>query len=195
MIKLGVTGGIGSGKSLVCSIISAMGYPIFNADSEARRIVEADYEVILAIKNLFGDTIYLNGYLDRKRVAEIVFSNPTLLEELNLIVHPAVAIHFDNWVFHYNSRSLVVMEAAILFESGANKNVDKTLVVTAPLDVRIKRVIERDGLSREAILARMNNQFSQDELVKRGDFIIENDGVQLILPQIVKMINDILKES
>jgi dephospho-CoA kinase len=195
MIKLGVTGGIGSGKSLVCSIISAMGYPIFNADSEARRIVESDFEVISAIKNLFGDGIYLNGYLDRKRVAEIVFSNPTLLEELNSIIHPAVANHFDHWVFQYRYRSLVVKEAAILFESGANRNVDKTLVVTAPLDVRIKRVIERDGLNREEILSRMNNQFTQDELVKRCDLVIENDSDQLILPQIVKVLNDILKGS
>ncbi|NOU16094.1 MAG: dephospho-CoA kinase [Bacteroidales bacterium] len=195
MLKLGITGGIGSGKTLVCSIISAMGYPVFNADSVARRIVEEDSKIILCIKEVFGDDIYVNNLLNRRRVAELVFSNPNLLETLNSIVHPAVKEYFNSWVLNYQSRSLVVEEAAILFESGTYKNLDKIVVVTAPLELRINRVKERDGVSREAILNRINSQFSQDELIKRGDYIIENDGVQLILPQIVVIINDLLKDS
>jgi len=195
MLKLGVTGGIGSGKTQVCSIISAMGYPVFNADSVARRIVDEDSKIISCIKEVFGDDIYVNDLLNRKRVAELVFSNPNLLETLNSIVHPAVIEHFNNWVLKYQSRSLVVEEAAILFESGTYKNLDKIIVVTAPLELRINRVKERDGVSREAILNRINSQFSQEELIKRGDYIIENDGVQLILPQIVAIINDLLKDS
>jgi dephospho-CoA kinase len=195
MLKLGVTGGIGSGKTQVCSIISAMGYPVFNADSVARRIVEEDSKIISSIKEVFGDDIYVNDLLNRKRVAELVFSNPNLLEILNSIVHPAVKEYFNNWVLKYQSRSLVVEEAAILFESGTYKNLDKIVVVTAPLELRINRVKERDGVSREAILNRINSQFSQDELIKRADYIIENDGVQLILPQIVAIINDLLKDS
>jgi len=194
MLKLGVTGGIGSGKTQVCSIISAMGYPVFNADSVARRIVEEDSKIILCIKEVFGDDIYVNDSLNRKRVAELVFSNPKLLEMLNSIVHPAVKEYFNNWVLKYQSRSLVVEEAAILFESGSYKNLDKIVVVTAPLELRISRVKERDGVSREAIINRINSQFSQDELIKRGDYIIENDGVQLILPQIIVIINDLLKD-
>lgn len=195
MLKLGVTGGIGSGKTHVSSIISAMGYPVFNADSVARRIVEEDSKIILCIKEVFGDDIYVNDLLNRRRVAELVFSNPNLLETLNSIVHPAVKEYFNNWVLKHQSRSLVVEEAAILFESGTYKNLDKIIVVTAPLELRINRVKERDGVSREAILNRINSQFSQEELIKRGDYIIENDGVQLILPQIVVIINDLLKDS
>ncbi len=195
MLKLGVTGGIGSGKTQVCSIISAMGYPVFNADSVARRIVEEDSKIISCLKEVFGDDIYVNDLLNRRRVAELVFSNPKLLEKLNSIVHPAVKGYFNNWVLKYQSRSLVVEEAAILFESGTYKNLDKIIVVTAPLELRISRVKERDSVSREAILNRIKSQFSQDELIKRGDYIIENDGVQLILPQIIVIINDLLKDS
>jgi len=195
MLKVGVTGGIGSGKTLVCSIISAMGYPVFNADLEARRIIDSDSNVVCSIKKIFGDSIYVNGILNRKEVAEIVFSDPFLLEKLNSIVHPVVAEYFNRWILHYSSRSLVIEEAAILFESGAFRAVDKTIVVTAPNELRIQRIKERDGISRETILGRMNNQLPQEELIKKCDYIIENDGVQLILPQIVRVINDILKDS
>jgi len=195
MLKVGVTGGIGSGKTLVCSIISAMGYPVFNADLEARRIIDSDSNVVCSIKKIFGDSIYVNGILNRKEVAKIVFSDPFLLEKLNSIVHPAVAKHFSRWILPYSSRSLVIEEAAILFESGAYRSVDKTIVVTAPNELRIQRIKERDGISRETILGRMNNQLPQEELIKKCDYIIENDGVQLILPQIVRVINDILKDS
>ncbi len=195
MLKVGVTGGIGSGKTLVCSIISAMGYPVFNADLEARRIIDSDSNVVCSIKKVFGDSIYVNGILNRKEVAKIVFSDPFLLEKLNSIVHPAVAKHFSRWILPYSSRSLVIEEAAILFESGAYRSVDKTIVVTAPNELRMCRVNERDGISRETILGRMNNQLPQEDLVRKCDYIIENDGVQLILPQIVRVINDILKDS
>lgn len=194
MIKLGVTGGIGSGKTLVCSIISAMGYPVFNADLEARRIIDTDSSVILALKKLFGEDIYLNNQLNRKRVSDIVFNDLGKLQELNLITHPAVAKHFIEWAMLYRSRAIVVQEAAILFESGANQHVDKIISVIAPLELRIKRVSERDGLNREMIESRMKNQFPQDELIKRSDYIIENDGVKLILPQIVKIIDDLVKD-
>ena len=195
MLKIGVTGGIGSGKSFVCSIISAMGYPVFNADIEARKIIDIDPEVVSSIKTLFGDAIYVNGQLDRRKVAELVFSNPFQLAQLNSIVHPAVANYFEKWANLYCSRPLIIKEAAILFESGAYQSVDKTIIVTAPLEIRIRRVEQRDGASRETILNRMSNQLPQEELIKRGDFIIENDGIQLILPQIVTVVNSLLKES
>jgi dephospho-CoA kinase len=193
MLKVGVTGGIGSGKTLICSVISAMGYPVFNADLEARQIIDNDPNVVLSVKKLFGDSIYTEGILDRKKVAEIVFSNPILLEELNAIVHPAVGAFFDAWVLQFKSRSLVIKEAAILFESGAYKSVDKTIVVTAPLEIRVKRVMDRDKVSRDVVINRLNNQFPQEELVKRADFVIENDEVQLLLPQIVKVIDILVK--
>lgn len=195
MIKLGVTGGIGSGKSLVCSIISAMGYPVFNADIEARRIVDTDSGVVLSIKKLFGNEIYINNQLNRRRVAEIAFSNQEMLVKLNSIIHPAVAEHFIYWIIQHQSRELVVEEAAILFESGAYKYLDKIITVIAPTEIRVERVMNRDGISEQFVLSRMNNQLPQDELIKRSDYIIENDGVKLILPQIVRIINDIVKDS
>ncbi len=194
MIKLGVTGGIGSGKTLVCSIISAMGFPVFNADLEARRIVDSNDYVVSSIKKIFGDEIYINKQLERKKVSEIVFTNPAKLESLNSIIHPAVGAYFNEWLFLNSMRPLVVKEAAILFESGAYKSVDKSISVIAPIELRVKRVMERDGCSRDSILNRINNQISQEELIKRSDYIIENDGVKLILPQIVRIINDLVKE-
>lgn len=194
MIKLGVTGGIGSGKTLVCSVISAMGYPVYNADLEASFIVDSDPNVISSIKQIFGDDIYIKNQLNRKRVSEIVFTNPELLEKLNSIVHPAVAERFISWVHSFSSRSLVVKEAAILFESGAYKGLDKIISVIAPIEIRIERTMKRDGVSRDSVLDRMNNQIPQEELIKKSNYIIENDGVKLILPQIVRIINDLVKE-
>jgi dephospho-CoA kinase len=191
MLKVGVTGGIGSGKTLVCSIISAMGYPVFNADFEAKNIVDNNLTVITSLKNLFGEDIYLNGLLDRKRVASIVFSDQNKLEKLNSIVHPAVIEHFNNWILQYKERQLVIKEAAILFESGADKGLDKIIAVSAPVELRVKRVQERDGLDTETILSRMKNQFPQEEVIRRSNFIIENDGINLILPQIVSILKQL----
>ncbi|MHC1704892.1 MAG: dephospho-CoA kinase [Tenuifilaceae bacterium] len=194
MLKVGVTGGIGSGKTLVCSIISSMGYPVFNADYEARQIVDNDLKVISSIKMLFGDDIYVDGFLDRKRVASIVFTDKFLLEKLNSIIHPAVIEHFNNWVFFYDKKPMVIKEAAILFESGADKGLDKIIAVSAPLEVRVNRVRERDGIDTETILKRVSNQFPQDEILRRSDFVIENDGINLILPQIVNILKKLLND-
>ena len=194
MLKVGVTGGIGSGKSLVCAMISAMGYPVYNADNQSKIIVETDPYVISAIKNLFGEEIYINGKLNRAKVAEIVFANPPYLEKLNSIVHPAVINHFNQWVDKYQNRRLLVKEAAILFESGANVGLDKIIVVTAPTDIRIKRVQERDNADVASIVRRMNTQMLAEELVSKGDYIIENDGNKLLLPQVVYIIDKILND-
>jgi len=193
MLKLGVTGGIGSGKTFVCTIISAMGYPVFNADYEAKMLINNDIRVINAIKNLFGDGIYINGELNRKKVAELVFSNSLMLEKLNSIVHPVVIDYFNQWTNQYSSKSIVVKEAAILFESGANIGLDKVIGVVSPLELRIKRVIERDNTSYEAVLNRIKNQYPQEELIKKCDYIIENDGVNLLLPQIINVIDELEK--
>lgn len=193
MLKLGVTGGIGSGKTLVCTIISSMGYPVFNADYEAKRLIDNDIQIIDSIKGLFGEEIYSNNQLNRKKVAELVFTNPVLLEKLNSIVHPAVIEYFNQWVDEHKSKSIVVKEAAILFESGANNGLDKIIGVVAPLELRIQRVIDRDKVTYESVLSRINNQYPQDELLKKCDYIIENDGVKLLLPQIVRIIEELEK--
>jgi len=193
MIKVGLTGGIGSGKSLVCSIFSAMGYPVFNADYEARLVVENDTNTINKIKALFGEGIYADGNLNRAKVGEMVFSNPSLLEKLNGIVHPPVIERFFRWVEENKQHAIVVMEAAILFESGTDKGVDKVILVIAPNEIRIERIKARDGLSQELISDRMSRQLPQDELIKRSNYIIDNDGVKLIVPQVIKIVNDLAK--
>lgn len=195
MLKVGVTGGIGSGKSLVCSIISAMGFPVYNADLEARTIIDTDPTVIGAIVNLFGESVYVHGLLDRKKVGALVFSNPALLNQLNMIVHPAVARHFDQWVEQYEHRALVVKETAILFESGAYRSVDRVVAVTAPLELRVERVVTRDGVSPEEVMKRIGNQLPEEVVRARSHYIIENDSSKLLLPQVVNVVERLLNRK
>lgn len=193
MIRVGVTGGIGSGKSLVCSVLIAMGYPVFNADNDARLVVEQDIKAITAIKELFGNDIYTDKKLNRSKVGELVFANPELLGKLNEIIHPLVIKRFIDWVEENKKHQLVFMEAAILFESGVEKGLDKVMSVVAPTELRIQRVMKRDGLSENLIADRMKRQWSQDELIKRSDCVIDNDGVKLLLPQVIKIVDDLVK--
>ena len=188
--KVGITGGIGSGKTTVCKVIEALGYPVYYADVEARKIIETDSDVILAISNLFGNDIYSSGKLDRQRLASLVFNNKELLAKLNAIVHPAVARHFQVWA-NSSSSSIIFKEAAILFESGLNKLLDKTILVVAPEQVRLQRVIDRDKISVDNVKSRMANQATQDELIKLADYFINNDGRELVIPQLLGIIENL----
>ena len=189
-LKVGITGGIGSGKTTVCKVIEALGYPVYYADVEARKIIETDSDVTLAISNLFGNDIYSSGKLDRQRLASLVFNNKELLAKLNGIVHPAVARHFQVWANRSNA-TIIFKEAAILFESGLNKLLDKTILVVAPEQVRLQRVIDRDNISVDNVKSRMANQATQDELVKLADYLINNDGKELVLPQLLGIIENL----
>lgn len=191
-LRVGVTGGIGSGKSTVCKIIETLGYPVYNADIEAKKITENDPLVISSIANIFGNDIYLSGKLDRKRLSLLVFSNSDLLKKLNTIVHPAVAKHFDNWAKSTNS-PIVFKETAILFESGAYKQLDKSVIVVAPVETRIRRVVDRDGVTSDEVRMRMANQFPEDKLIELANYIIVNDGAKLILPQVLELIENLKK--
>ncbi|MFO8022103.1 MAG: dephospho-CoA kinase [Perlabentimonas sp.] len=193
MIKIGVTGGIGSGKTMVCKVISAMGYPVYHADIEAKRIVNTNSEVIRKVKQLFGSNIYTQNSLDRKKLAGVVFNNADLLQKLNSIVHPAVADDFEKWVENNSKSPLIFKEAAILFESGAYKTVDKVVAIWAPEDLRISRVSERDGVTKEQVMERMKNQIRQGELLERSDFVIKNSQQELLVPQVVKLIKHLHK--
>lgn len=193
MISVGIAGGIGSGKSMVSNILEAMGYPVYNADLEARNIVDTNNEVIEQIKSLFGSAIYIDGKFDRVKVSKFVFNDKNLLQGLNSIVHPAVAHHFNVWKQRNANARIVFKEAAILFESGAYKQVDKVVVVVAPKQLRIDRVCQRDGVTPEQVIQRMANQLSDNELVSKSDFVIVNDGLQLLLPQVTELISSILK--
>lgn len=189
MLTVGITGGIGSGKSFVAQVIHSLGYPVFHADTQARIISDTDPNAVEAIRLLFGDEIYNEYGLDRKRVASMVFTNPNLLQSLSAIVHPLVAKQFMQWVELHSRSPLVFKETAILFESKLDGMVAKVIAVTAPVNLRISRVIARDGATQEQVLDRMRNQLPDHELVRKADFVITNDGKQLILPQVIDTID------
>lgn len=193
MLKVGITGGIGSGKTYICKIIEQLGYPVYNADVRAKELTNSNSNIKSAVKSLFGKDIYVNGELNRSAVAKLVFEDSTLLEKLNRIIHPEVQNDFETWANSNFDNSIVFKEAAILFESGMYKLMDANILVTAPLNIRIGRVMERDGVSKNDVLKRINNQFSDEEKLKLANYTIVNDGKVLVLPQIINVINELTK--
>lgn len=192
MIKVGVTGGIGSGKSTVCKVFAALGIPVFDADVTARQLMNNDPALLKQLVHLFGPSIYLpDQTIDRKYLAGIVFNNPTLLHELNNIVHPAVRDAFNRWL-EQQKAPYVIHEAAILFESGFYKMMDKTITVVASESERISRVTSRDRLTAEQVRERIRNQWNDEQRMKLADFVIRNNNTDLITPQIME-IDKILK--
>lgn len=170
---IGLTGGIGSGKSTVAGMFGQLGVPVFIADLEARKIMEEDPEVKEAIRDLLGPQAYKEGLPDRPYIASLVFNNKELLEKLNAIIHPAVGRKFQAW-YKKQEAPYVIYEAAILFEHGGDKKCDKVILVTAPREIRISRVIKRDGVSRDEVLERMANQWAEDRKIPLADYVIEN---------------------
>jgi dephospho-CoA kinase len=189
--KLGITGGIGSGKTSVCRVFDVLGVPVFSADREASEIMEKDGEIINKLNSIAGKNLYVNGSLDRMDLANIIFNDNSLLQQVNLLVHPVVFNHFMNWVLE-QSAPYVIMEAAILFESGASDFVDKVATVVAPVEQRMERVIQRNKLSREQVLERMKNQMDDEARIKLSDYIIYNSENDMIIPAIMKINDDIL---
>ncbi len=182
-VRIAITGGIGSGKSTVCVAVRAMGYPIYDSDKEARRIMEEKHDIIAAMVEVFGPETYVNGHLNRRSVAEKVFSSPDKLQKLNSIVHPAVIADFSDWASRQNSR-LVFVETAILFESGLDKAVDNIIAIIAPDELRIKRVVKRDGCTAEEAKKRIDAQMKQEKLAESADYVITADEVRPVLPQL-----------
>lgn len=189
-ISVGITGGIGSGKSFVCRIIEAMGYPVFYSDAQAKRIISSDTEAVSAIKALFGEEAYIGNELNRPFLAEKIFSDPSLRSKMNEIVHPLVRKAFDNWATQSESE-IVFNEAAILFETGGYKAFDKTILITAPQELKIKRVQQRDLITTEQIKERMHAQWADEAKIPLADFVINNDEQQPLVPQIVEMIESL----
>ncbi len=186
MLKVGITGGIGSGKSTVCKIFESLGVPVFRADDISRKLLDEDADVKKQVAELLGNEVIKNGKPDRKKIAELVFNNPDKLKGLNAIIHPKVRDSLAKWA-EQQKAAFVIEEAAILFESGAYKNMDAVIVVSAPQDVRIKRVMDRDKVTEASVKERIKNQLSEEERRNRADFIIENDGKQLIIPQALEI--------
>jgi dephospho-CoA kinase len=191
IFKLGVTGGIGSGKTSVCRVFGLLGVPVFSADREAQLIMENDEDVIRSINSIAGKDLYVNGNLDRMELATIIFNDSSLLEKVNFTVHPMVFEHFSKWVAEQTA-PYVIMEAAILFESGASKYVDRVATVSAPVEERIERVIHRNKLSREQVVERMRNQMDDKARTRQSDYVINNSENDMIIPAILKIHEDIL---
>ena len=187
---IGITGGIGSGKSLIAKILDKMQYPVYIADLASHRLVHTDIEIMNRLTALLGKNIYEYGILNKKMLADSIFGNEKLRNTINNIIHPAVILDFKEWCEEQNS-PLVFMESAILFETKLNAYVDKTILVTAAIELRIKRLQTRDNLSEIEIRRRIDSQMSDDEKIKLADYIIINDEKKAVLPQIQEILINI----
>lgn len=187
MIKVGITGGIGSGKSIVCEVFRQLGIHVYIADTMARALMNTDPKLMQALTLRFGKSLYKNGQLNRELLAGIVFENKEAIRFVNSIVHPAVAQDFEVWSHQFTNEPYIIEEAALLFESGAYKMMDKMITVYSPADIRVKRVMERDNATLFQVKQRMENQISDEEKVKRSDFIIANDSRHSILEQVLNL--------
>lgn len=193
MIKLGITGGIGSGKSTVAKIFSLLGVPVYDADSQAKKLMNEDPELHYKLSEQFGAQAYENGGLNKKWLAEQVFNNPEKLEKLNQIVHPIVIQHSLNWMNRQTS-PLIAKEAAIIFESGSAAGLDYIVGVFAPEHIRIQRVMQRDGLTSQQVKERIARQLNENVKMKLCDFVLVNNEQQLLIPQVVRLIS-LLKQG
>jgi dephospho-CoA kinase len=187
MKVVGITGGIGSGKTTACRIFEELGVPVYYADARAKYLMTNDPILRKKIILEFGDKAFENGNLNRAYLAQVVFNNEDRLAVLNGLVHPAVSEDFEAWLNTHTLARYVLKEAAILFESGAYQDVDITVLVIAPEDLRIARVTERDGVSQDDVVKRMKNQWTQERKAKLADHILNNDGVQLLTPQVLNL--------
>ena len=188
MLKIGITGGIGSGKTTVCKIFELLGIPVFYADPVAKEVMHTDDELKQGIISTFGiESFSEKGVLNRKFIADIVFYDEKALESLNALVHPAVFRAFDKWLLSHRNAPYVMKEAALLFESGSYKMCTHSILVTAPEKIKVRRVMQRDGITEDEVRLRMLRQFSDEEKEKLSDFTIVNDENTLLIPQVLKL--------
>lgn len=186
MLKIGLTGGIGSGKSTVAKIFETLGIPVYYADAEAKRLMNSSETLKKVIRQNFGEATYENDQLNRKYLAGIVFNNPEKLELLNALIHPVTINDAEQWM-QQQSAPYSIKEAALLFESGAAENLDFIVGVYAPQALRIKRVMKRDGLTADEIMKRINRQVNEEMKMKLCDFVITNNEQELLVPQVLKL--------
>ncbi|MCB9334784.1 MAG: dephospho-CoA kinase [Flavobacteriales bacterium] len=192
-LLVGLTGGIGSGKSTVAKIFQAYKIPVFNSDVIAKSIINTDIEVKNELIRLFGIEVYKDGKYNSRLVANEVFKYPSLLKQLNLIVHPKVGGEFEKWIELHQSKRILLKEAAILIESGSYQNLDKLILVIADKESRIKRVVKRDLISSEEIERRINNQMSDEEKKRYCNYFIYNNEKELLIPQIENIVKELSK--
>ena len=194
VLKIGLTGGIGSGKSTVAQIFEVLGIPVYYADIAAKRLMNEDAEIRSAITRVFGHGAYANNILDRKYISSIVFSDPAKLESLNGIVHPATKKDGENWM-SLQTTPYAMHEAALIFEAKVSDRLDYVIGVSSPQELRIKRAMERDNLSREEVLKRMSKQLDEELKMSKCDFVLINDEQQLLIPQVLELHEKLIQES
>jgi dephospho-CoA kinase len=194
-LRVGLTGGIGTGKSTVALIFKSLGVPVYDADSMAKKLMEEDEELISSIKAEFGDETYVGDKLNRQFLAERVFNNEPLLAKLNAMVHPAVAEHFTNWTTQYSS-GYILKEAALLFETGSYNELDYVILVQSPIETRIERIKKRDPQrSSEQILSIIERQMPVAKAVELADFVINNDETHMLIPQVLQLQNKLITKG
>lgn len=194
-LTIGITGGIGSGKSTIARVFESMDYPVYYADNRAKDLMLTDNTLIKEVKKHFGLDVYFeDGSLNREKLGQIVFNDKNKLERLNSLVHPAVGRDFSTWISK-QSNTILFKEAAILFEIGTYKKMDYNILVTAPKQERVARVMKRDKVTKEVVLARMKNQWEDEKKIPLADFVIDNGGDLLVIPQLLKVLNQLKKEE
>ena len=194
MVKVGLTGGIGSGKTTVSNFLLEYGIPVYNSDSQGKKLMNTNLELINDIVNIFGESVYNNGVLNTNLLSSIVFSDPEKIKQLNNLVHPKVAEDFNQWVGKNNNQPILIKEAAILIESGAYLNMDKIILVISKKSNRINRVSKRDNSDFESIEKRINFQLTDDEKIQYADYIIENNSsLDDLKHEVLRVINEINK--
>jgi len=189
MIKIGITGGIGSGKSVVGEILKLHDIPLFDADREAKLLNNNSKLVQSKLISHFGSSIYSDGILNRKKFADLIFNSEENLQIANSIIHPELAERFIEWCNQQNKSDIVAIEAAILIEAGFMQYIDKLITVYSPEELRIQRVMKRDDVSRDVVTARMKNQITEEEKLQLSDFIIKNDGRHSLIQQVTDIVN------
>ncbi|MBL0056995.1 MAG: dephospho-CoA kinase [Chitinophagaceae bacterium] len=194
MLRIGLTGGIGSGKSTVARVFELLGIPVYYADDRAKRLMNEDEELKKEIRSLFGEAAYTDGNLNRKWLASVVFNDSEKLSRLNQVVHPATIRDAGNWMKMQTS-PYVIKEAALLFESGAQKDLDQVIGVFAPTPLRIQRVMKRDHVTREEVMARMNRQIEEDIKMRLCDHIITNNEQEMVIPQVISLHQQLLARA
>ena len=186
MIKVGLTGGIGSGKTTIAKIFGILNIPVYNADDAAKKLMNTNQQLKATIIEHFGTPTYANGQLDRKYLASIVFNNKEKLDLLNSLIHPVTIDDAEDWMNKQNA-PYIIKEAALLFESGAAERLDYVIGVYAPQHIRVKRVMERDKLSAEEVMKRISRQIDEEMKMKRCNYIITNNEQQLVIPQVLEL--------
>ena len=186
MLRIGITGGIGSGKSTVAKIFETLGIPVYYADDASKRLMNENEELKKAIQKNFGSATYTDGLLNRKLLSSLVFNNPEKLTLLNSIVHPAIIKDAADWM-QQQKAPYAIKEAALIFESGSQAQLDKVIGVYAPAAIRINRVMQRDNATREEVISRMNKQINEEIKMRLCDYVVVNDEQELLIPQVVEL--------